>query len=155
MNFLALADDVLQIIRYSLVHDLRNLPEMKRGLQASGKTGKRRRPPLPSFPMYGLERTLQTINRKANRVRELFVKQQKLDNALRTNIGCIDLAIGFKRGTGAQQANPLQILIAFDDTMRLVPELMRIDIQQRNRSRCALQVAAQLDEVPALAMAHG
>ena len=71
-------------------------------------------------------------------------------------VGCGDIAVGFKGGSAAQQAHPLQKLRvagAFGDAV--VSSVRIKDTQQCSDGECPFDGPANLDEVPALAMAHG
>ncbi len=83
------------------------------------------------------------------------IKQQKLKNPVRRKVGGVDLAVRLKRGRAAQQAHPFEVFVAIGQGVLRGPKLRLVGLQQHGRGGGALHVAAHLDELPALAVAHG
>src|ERR1700744_2261739 len=87
-------------------------------------------------------------------MRELGIQQQKLQDPLRIQIGCVHLAIGLKSRAAAQQANPLLVLPSLRSRLWGVQYLSLVKVEQVGGVGSPLQVAAHLDKLPILAMAH-
>ncbi len=122
-------------------------------LETAGDLGHARRTFAGRGLIDGFERVLHTVGREAHRVRKFAVEQQKFGHALGPQIGGVDLAIGFKRGATAEQADPLHVLAGIHG----LPggKFVEIDIEQARGGGGAFDEAAHLDELPAFAVIHG
>src|SRR5277367_6215947 len=86
---------------------------------------------------------------------ELRVEQEEFKNLVRRDIRGIDLAVGFKGSATPQQAHPFLILLPLGGDLRSVKNFRLVKIQQIGNRGGALQVAAHLNKLPLLAVAHG
>ncbi len=103
----------------------------------------------------GFNGLAHAVHAVADGVRKVAIEQQKLQNAVGRNIGGVNLAIGFEGCAAAQQADQLKILIAGVLALLRMKQIRLIDLKQRGRGVGALEIAAQADELPALAVNHG
>ena len=88
---------------------------------------------------------------EADRAREVLVQQQELQDEARLHVGGVDPQVGLQRAAHAQQAGQREVV-----GDRPAPALVaEADLQQRADQLGALQVDAQQQEPPALAVAHG
>ena len=87
-------------------------------------------------------------------MRKTRMQNQEFRDALRLHIRGIRLAISLERGARAQQSDPLQI-DAFSRGVGGLMEFAKVRAHQSGNGHGALQVAAGLDELPALAVGHG
>ena len=95
------------------------------------------------------------VDAVANGVREVAIEEEELEDAVRGEIGGVHLAISFEGGAAAQQADLLEVLVAGVTPLRRAEQVGLIDLQQRGGGVGALEVAAQANELPALAVNHG
>jgi hypothetical protein len=88
-------------------------------------------------------------------VGEFLIQKQKLNDPVGTEISRVNLAKGFKRGTGAEQADPFQVLGGLRSLVGRPPELAVIQAQQGGRGAGSLDVTSHADKMPALPVTHG
>src|SRR3569833_77575 len=94
------------------------------------------------------------IDRVANGVWKVLIKQQKLEDSVGTQVGRVDLAVSLKCRAATEQSYKFQILIAGVITFRLEQEMWLIHLQQSVDGVRTFQVAAEANEVPALPVDH-
>ena len=89
---------------------------------------------------------------------ELGVEQKELEDPLGGEVGGVDLAVGLKGGGGAEQAHPVEVLVRLGEIVGeivVVKEIGVEGLEQHGGGGGALDEAADLDELPAFAVAHG
>src|SRR5580658_2071923 len=86
---------------------------------------------------------------------ELRVKQEEFKNLIRGDIRGVDLAVGFKGSAAPQQADPLLILLPLGGDLWSVKNFRLVKVQQIGNRGGSFQVAAHLNKLPFLAVAHG
>jgi hypothetical protein len=110
---------------------------------------------LAAFALYGLEGALETVDSEAQGMGELGVEEEELQDLMRREISGVDLAVGFECGSAAKEAHPFEVLVASRKSFGLSPEVVVVGLKQNGCSSGALDEAADLDELPAFAVAHG
>ena len=125
------------------------------GVQPADARGELVRRAAAAGALDGFNGVADAVDAVADGVGKVAIEQQKLENAVGSKIGGVHLAVGFERRAAAQQADQLEVLIAGVLALRQVEELRLIDLEQRGGGVGALQVAAEADELPALAVNHG
>src|ERR1700760_3534298 len=103
----------------------------------------------------GFDGVHDAVDRVTNSVREVAIEEQKLENAVRGHIGCIDLAIGLERGAAAQKPHLLKVLDAGVLALRGAEEIRLIDLEQRRGCVGSLKISAETYELPSLPVNHG
>src|ERR1700739_2973303 len=88
-------------------------------------------------------------------MRKLGVQEQEFRYPQRANLGGVRLAIGFESDATAEKADPLEVFRRFDGTFKIVGHALEMGLEQRGERIRALDITAQLNELPALAVAHG
>src|SRR5271155_6248366 len=89
---------------------------------------------------------MHSIQRIADRVRELRLQQEEVRYPFWFELRRARLAISFERGTTVQQAHPIQIIRMLIDH--------KVGIKQNAEIACPLDIFAELDKVPALVVIH-
>src|SRR5580658_9663675 len=102
----------------------------------------------------GAQRVDQAVDAKANGMRKIRVKNEEFQNAVVGKVGGIHLAVAFKGGTRAQQPDPFQVIEGVVSLVRRLETVAVVDLEQPRRRRGALNIAADLNELPAFAMAQ-
>ena len=125
------------------------------GVQAADARGQFVRRAAAAGVLDGLDGLANAVDGVADGVGKVAIEQQKLENAIGSEIGGVDLAVGFEGRAAAQEADLLEILVAGVLALRRMRELRLIDLEQRGGGVGALKVAAEADELPALAVNHG
>src|SRR3569833_508491 len=110
--------------------------------------------PAASGVLDGLNRLAYAVYRVSNGVREVAIEKKEFQDAIGAQVCGIDLAISFKRGTAAEQADKFEVLVTGDLALGRMKEMSLVHIQQGSDCVCTLQVAAQPDEMPALSVDH-
>ena len=72
-----------------------------------------------------------------------------------SDVGGVDLAIGFEGGATAEQADQLKILVTGVLALVRVEEFLLVDLEHGGGGVGAFEIAAEADELPALAVNHG
>ena len=72
-----------------------------------------------------------------------------------SDVGGVDLAVGFEGRAAAEQADQLKILVAGVLALLGIEEFLLVDLKHGGGGVGALEVAAEADELPALAVNHG
>ena len=103
----------------------------------------------------GFEGGADAVDGIANGVGEVAVEQQKFEDAVGGDVGGVDLAIGFECRAAAQKAHLLEVLVAGVLAFGSAEEIGLVDLEQGGGGVGALEVAAETDELPALAVNHG
>ena len=82
------------------------------GVQASDPRGQlvRRAPAAGALDRF--DGVANAVDAVADGVRKIAIQQEKFQNAVGREIGCIHLAIGFERGATAEQPYQFKILVA-------------------------------------------
>ncbi len=132
MDLAALHQNAVQVADHVLREDLVHLGIAQRRLQPAGDAREMLGALLAAFALDGVQRVLQGVDGEAQRVREVGVQQQELEDLLRRQVGGVDLAVGLEGRARAQQPHPLQILVALGDAVGVAPEIVVVDLQQRD-----------------------
>ena len=86
---------------------------------------------------------------------KVAIEEQEFENAIGRDVGGVDLAVGLEGGAAAQQADQLEVLVAGVLALGRAEEFGLVDLKQGGGGVGALEVAAEADELPALAVNHG
>src|SRR6202021_3745563 len=70
------------------------------------------RRPTAAGTLDRLDGVANTVDAETDGMGKVAIEKEELENALGRDVGGVDLAIGFKGGTTAQQADKCQILVA-------------------------------------------
>src|SRR5271154_7082881 len=100
--------------------------------------------------LHGAQRVHQRIDAETNGVGKISVEYQEFQNALIREVCGIHLAVALKRGAGAQQPDPLQIIEGVVGLVRRLETVVVIDLEQPGGGRGTLDIAAYLDKLPSL-----
>src|SRR5271163_4775554 len=88
-------------------------------------------------------------------MRKVRIEDQELKDAIVGEVGGVDLTVGFEGGAGPQQPDPFQIFESVVGFLRRLEAVVVVDLKQPRGRRSAFDIAPNLDELPALAMAQG
>jgi hypothetical protein len=155
VDLAALRLDAAKVGDDVLVEDLVYATKAKGCLEATGEAAELGGTLVAAFALDGLERVLEAINGEAQGVREPFVEEEELEDALGCEIGGVDLAVGLEGGRGTEQTHPVEVLVLVVERVVGGPEILVVGLDEDGSCRGALDVAADLDELPSLAVAHG
>src|SRR5579859_6497837 len=102
----------------------------------------------------GLNGLANTVDGISNGVWKVAIEQEKFEDTVGSEIGCINLAVGFERRTTTQEPDLLKILVARVFAFMRTGKQRLVDLEERSDSVGAFEVASESNEVPALAMDH-
>ena len=102
----------------------------------------------------GVDGAANAVDAVTDGVRKVAVEEKKLYDAIGDDVGGVDLAVSFEGSTAAEQAHQFKVLVtgAF---LFLFEEIRLVDLEHGGGGVGALEIAAQADELPTLAMNHG
>src|SRR5277367_1711498 len=101
------------------------------------------------------QRVHEAIDAETDGVGKIRVENEELKDAIVGKVGGVDLAVGLEGGAGPQQADPLQVFESVVGIVGGFEVVVVVDLEQARGRRGALDIAADLNELPALAMAEG
>ena len=136
----ALPADAVDVSRGTRGHNFLDLAEAESGLQAAGEADRLLGLALGHIPDGG-EGGVNHVHRKADRMRELGIQQQEFGDTQRAQFGRVGFAIGFKRGTRFQQADPLDVILALDCLIEGMREASEMGADEASECVSALDEA--------------
>src|ERR1700677_4661699 len=148
-----LADAVQESCRVT-GEDLRDVGVTQHGVESSDDGGQFIRRTAAASALDGLDSVADAVDAVADGMRKIAIEQEKFKNAIGREIGCVYLAVSFKRSTTTQKSDKFQVLVAGVVAFLFLKQLGLKDLEQGRGGVGPFKVSAQANELPALPVDH-